>query len=1005
MVTDVERLVVIIEANQRKFNSQLNQMNRSAAKNANGIEKNFERMNRNITRSTGVASRAIANLGAQVLAGLSAREIVAYADAWTTAENKIAAASQVAGRAARDLGGINDIATETRAGITETADLYAKLLRATKDVAKSELEVARATAIVNKGFKAGGAAASEQAAGILQLGQGLSSGVLQGDELRSLRENAPLIAQAIADEFETTIGGLKELGAQGELTAARVFQGILNGQANIEAAFVKTNTTIGESFTLFRNALVEYVGTSETVDAASDKLAGALSALAGNLDLVVAAGVALGARFIGPVILGQLLRAIPAIRAASVALVGLGAGAKVAAGSLGLVRASLALFGGPIGLVITALTALPLVLADSVDRVDNLERAGNSAIQSLDNYASASKRAATEQEKLGGKVSAATQQILNQTRANLQDSFRQLRDEYAELKSDLEDGIIFNSDATSLGQRLATAGASNPFLADIGAQLKLIGDGSGDVAEVTFEMERLAGVGDEAVLKVREFNVAVRDSAGVDFSTAVSGLVNMATQIGGFAQELAAIENAQGLDQQVIASRALATALENAAQAGGALRSENAKAVRNQVKAAAAAKTAVEGVTAALEGNIEAALDLVQPIDDSKDAASELSTTAAGIDFGNAISSAQRLAKQLGISVGLAQQLARVQAGGAAKDTNNNGLDALDPRNPNNTRPIFEGETGTVSPFDPSRNKATKVKKPGGGGSGGTKDAISDVQQFTETLQSSEAELRRQIESIGLTTPELAGLRAEYELVDMAKKNGIDLNKRLAGSGKTVSETIKEHAASVAALSAEYEQGKLSQDRFESGIDDLASGLADVAFEGASLRDSLRDVFNGIARDIFKSGIRSALTQVLTPTKTGGGGGFFGKLIGSVLGFEKGGYTGDGGKSDPAGVVHKGEYVFDKAATSRIGVDNLEKIRSGNLPGYMTGGLVGSVPSVGSRAAPTGENRQDGLMTLRLITDDSVTIQQVGQIAQGVAIEVVKQTAPQVIAENNNRFG
>ena len=45
-------------------------------------------------------------------------------------------------------------------------------------------------------FKAGGAAASEQAAGILQLSQALGSGLLQGDELRSLRENAPLLAQA-----------------------------------------------------------------------------------------------------------------------------------------------------------------------------------------------------------------------------------------------------------------------------------------------------------------------------------------------------------------------------------------------------------------------------------------------------------------------------------------------------------------------------------------------------------------------------------------------------------------------------------------------------------------------------------------------------------------------------------------------------------------------------------------------------------------------------------------
>ncbi|TGS09320.1 phage tail tape measure protein, partial [Mesorhizobium sp. M4B.F.Ca.ET.190.01.1.1] len=112
---------------------------------------------------------------------------------WTEAGNKIAASAVVSGRSARSLDDLNKIATDTRSGLTETVDLYAKLLRATAGVAKNEQQVADATEIVNKAFKAGGAEASEQAAGILQLSQALSSGILQGDELRSIRENAPII--------------------------------------------------------------------------------------------------------------------------------------------------------------------------------------------------------------------------------------------------------------------------------------------------------------------------------------------------------------------------------------------------------------------------------------------------------------------------------------------------------------------------------------------------------------------------------------------------------------------------------------------------------------------------------------------------------------------------------------------------------------------------------------------------------------------------------------------
>jgi tape measure domain-containing protein len=250
-----------------------------------------ERESARISRATAGAEKAMSSLGvaASRLGGafagaLAGREIIRYADAWTEAGNKIAAAGQIAGRQGRSLQALNDIATETRSGLTETVDLYAKLLRSTTDVAKSELEVAKATEIVNKAFKAGGAAASEQAAGILQLSQALGSGLLQGDELRSLRENAPLLAQAIADEFGTTIAGLKDLGAAGELTSERVFKAILAAQGEIEAAFDKTSATIGDGLTRIRNAGTELIGTLSEVTGGAGSLSGELQNFAAGIE-------------------------------------------------------------------------------------------------------------------------------------------------------------------------------------------------------------------------------------------------------------------------------------------------------------------------------------------------------------------------------------------------------------------------------------------------------------------------------------------------------------------------------------------------------------------------------------------------------------------------------------------------------------------------------------------------------------------------------------------------
>lgn len=366
MADDNAKLLIVLEAQSRKLQNQLvdatrtidrfaNQTNRRFeqmnAKNA----QSFERLNANVTRSMGGLNSALAPL----LGALGTREIIRYADTWTESGNKIAAAGQVAGRAGRSLESLNEIANETRTGIAETTDLYAKLLRSTKDVAKSEEEVARATTIVNKAFKAGGAAASEQIAGILQLSQGLGSGILQGDELRSLRENAPLLAQAIADEFGTTIAGLKQLGADGELTSARVFQAILNAQSGIEAAFNATNATIGDSFTKVSNALTQYIGTADQTKGAAYALQSGLNALADNFDVVgdVAIKVAavIAAAMVGRGIGGMIV----ALGSAGAAVAKFVAIARTAQGVGGLLSAlgGLGVAAGPIGAVVGTIAA------------------------------------------------------------------------------------------------------------------------------------------------------------------------------------------------------------------------------------------------------------------------------------------------------------------------------------------------------------------------------------------------------------------------------------------------------------------------------------------------------------------------------------------------------------------------------------------------------------------------------------------------------------------------
>lgn len=121
--------------------------------------------------------------------GIAANEIKQYADSWTRMGNKITTASQASGVQARSLESIRQSADNARVGMEAYIDLYARIMRSSKGVIKSEQEVTDVTDTVSKAFAIAGATAAEQAAGVLQLSQALGSGVLQGDELRSLREN------------------------------------------------------------------------------------------------------------------------------------------------------------------------------------------------------------------------------------------------------------------------------------------------------------------------------------------------------------------------------------------------------------------------------------------------------------------------------------------------------------------------------------------------------------------------------------------------------------------------------------------------------------------------------------------------------------------------------------------------------------------------------------------------------------------------------------------------
>lgn len=284
--------------NVRQSRTEFDKSMRAMGSSASKMEKDVSASGRRMSANLNYAISAIA-VGAAVK---SAQQL---ADTWTQTGNKLAAAGvEVESLRARQAQ-LVDVANDTRTAYAQTADIYARVTRSTQELNATDYQRLRVTELINKAVKAGGATTAEQISTITQLGQALASGNLQGDELRSIRENSPLIARAIAEEFDTTIGGLKKLGAEGELTSDRVFGAILKAGEQIDSQFAVTNATIGESFTLLQNEATQFLGNFDKAVGVSTGLAEFTTKIAEDFDLMAQA-VIVAAAVIGGAITGRM---------------------------------------------------------------------------------------------------------------------------------------------------------------------------------------------------------------------------------------------------------------------------------------------------------------------------------------------------------------------------------------------------------------------------------------------------------------------------------------------------------------------------------------------------------------------------------------------------------------------------------------------------------------------------------------------------------------------------
>lgn len=178
-------------------------------------------------------------------------------------------------------------AQRSRGSFTDTMGLVSQLGTMAGDAFSSSKEIVQFAEQLNKQLALSGASGASAQAAILQLEQGLASGVLRGDELNSVMEQAPALAKSIADYMKVSVGELREMGSQGLITADIVKNALFAAAKDTNAEFEKTPMTWAQVWTVASNTAVR----------ALDPLLTAINWVANNLDVAIPLVVSLGAAF------------------------------------------------------------------------------------------------------------------------------------------------------------------------------------------------------------------------------------------------------------------------------------------------------------------------------------------------------------------------------------------------------------------------------------------------------------------------------------------------------------------------------------------------------------------------------------------------------------------------------------------------------------------------------------------------------------------------------------
>ncbi|WP_423809377.1 tape measure protein [Proteus mirabilis] len=268
----------------------------------NRMDSSFNRTSQSVN-NTERSMQSLSKVAAALTGYLSASMVASYSEAWTELNNKLSNSVRASESLIDVTQRVFDISQATRSSLDATATLYARLERGTREYNTSAADLAKLTSIINQGFIVSGATAQEAENAIIQLSQGIASGVLRGEEFNSVAEQGSRLMVALADSMGVGIGQLRKMAAEGKLTTDVVVKGLLSQGDAIGKEFAKTTRTMSQAFQEAGNNLTKFLGENTTIKSTISAFSDAVITVSKNLDelssvLTVIAAV-VGSRYVG----------------------------------------------------------------------------------------------------------------------------------------------------------------------------------------------------------------------------------------------------------------------------------------------------------------------------------------------------------------------------------------------------------------------------------------------------------------------------------------------------------------------------------------------------------------------------------------------------------------------------------------------------------------------------------------------------------------------------------